>query len=120
MISFDNEFVVAFDVDDTILMWGDDFTKPEEGRIEIIDPYDGSRVYLTPHKKHIGLLKKYKGRGMCVMVWSAGGVQWAKAAINALNLADYIDLVITKPSKYVDDLPASEILGSRIYLQDKK
>lgn len=119
MISFDNEFVTAFDIDDTLVMWEGNFNQPAPDRIEIIDPYDGAKVFLKPHKKHAAFMKKCKGRGMCVMVWSAGGVQWAKAVINALGLADYVDLVITKPSKYVDDLPASEILGSRIYLKNE-
>lgn len=119
MIAFDNEYVVAFDIDDTMVMWDGNFNQPGEGKIQIIDPYDGSKVYLKPHSKHVALLRKYKGRGMCVLVWSAGGVQWAKAVINALSLADYVDLIITKPSKFVDDLQATEVLGSRIYLEDK-
>lgn len=118
MIAFDNEYIVTFDVDDTLVMWEGNFNQPATDRIEFLDPYDGAKVFLKPHKKHIALLKKYKGRGMCVIVWSAGGVQWAKSVINTLSLADYVDLVITKPSKYVDDLQASEILGSRIYLKD--
>lgn len=119
MIAFDNEYVTAFDVDDTLVMWEGDITKPAPDRLEFLDPYDGATVFLKPHKKHIALMKKFKGRGMCVMVWSAGGVQWAKSVINTLGLADYIDLVITKPSKYVDDLDASQILGTRIYLEEK-
>jgi hypothetical protein len=51
------------------------------------------------------------------MVWSAGGVQWAKTVVNTLGLADYVDLIITKPSKFVDDLPADQVLGQRIYLK---
>lgn len=117
MIEFDNEYVIACDVDDTLVMWSNGCRQPHEGAVAFNDPYDGSTNYLTPHRKHIDLIKKYKGRGMCVMVWSAGGVQWAKSVINTLGLADYVDLIITKPSKYVDDLDASEILGSRIYLK---
>lgn len=117
MIEFENEYVVACDVDDTLVMWEDNFNQPHEGAIEFIDPYDGSKNYLKPHMKHVNLLKKYKGRGMCVMVWSAAGVKWAKAVVNTLGLQDYVDLVITKPSKYIDDLDASQILGNRIYLK---
>lgn len=117
MIEFDNEYVVAFDIDDTLVMWSNEYRQPHEGSVAFIDPYDGATNHLVPHEKHVNLLKKYKGRGMCVMVWSAGGVQWAKSVINTLGLQDYVDLIITKPSKYVDDLPAKEILGSRIYLK---
>lgn len=114
---FTNEYVVAFDIDDTLLMWTDNHNQPYEGSVEILDPYDNKKVYLTPNQKHIDLLRRYHGRGMCVMVWSAGGVLWAQAAIHALGLKDFVTLVITKPSKYVDDLQAAEILGQRIYLK---
>lgn len=117
MIELNNEYVVAFDIDDTLVLWSDTYSQPGDNKIAFLDPYDGSTNYLTPHKKHIALLKKYKGRGMCVIVWSAAGTQWAKSVINTLGLADYIDVVMTKPSKYVDDLQAQEILGSRIYLK---
>lgn len=120
MITLDNEFVVAFDVDETLVMWEMDISKQAEGRIAFLDPYDGTTNYLTPHKPHIALLKKYKGRGMCVIVWSAGGTQWAKSVVNTLGLADYVDLILTKPSKYVDDLLAHEVLGNRIYLKEKE
>lgn len=112
---FTNEYVVAFDVDDTLVMW-DNHTQPGEGKVSFVDPYDGSFHYLTPHEKHVNLLKKYKARGMMVMVWSAGGAKWAEAVINTLKLAEFVDVVITKPSKYVDDLRADEILGQRVYL----
>lgn len=114
---FDNEYVVAFDIDDTIVIWSGNHTQPHEGSIPFLDPYDGTTNHLVPYQKHIDLLKKYKGRGMCVMVWSAGGVQWAKSVINTLGLSDYVDLIITKPSKFVDDLPADQVLGQRIYLK---
>lgn len=116
MIALDNEFVVAFDVDDTLVMWEKQETKSQNA-VTFLDPYDGSKHLLVPHQGHISLMKKYKGRGMCIIVWSAGGTQWAKSVINTLGLQDYVDIILTKPSKYVDDLQASEILGNRVYLK---
>lgn len=112
---FENEYVVAFDVDDTLVMW-DEPNIPGVGKTSFVDPYDGTFHYLIPHEKHVNLLKKYKARGMMVMVWSAGGAKWAEAVINTLGLADYVDVIMTKPSKYVDDLQANEVLGQRVYL----
>lgn len=109
---FDNEYVVAFDIDQTLIMHSDSF-----GDMEIFNPYSGSKIKFYENKLHTELLKQYKGRGMCIMVWSAGGTQWAKTIINTLNLQDYVDLIITKPSKYVDDLKASKILVNRVYLE---
>lgn len=124
MIINEKENIVCYDVDDTLVMWGSNFDSPydDNGVIDpkrkaFIDPYDNSTNYLTPHKKHIGLLKKHKGRGCMVVVWSAAGVKWAESIIKELGLEEYVDVVTTKPSKYVDDLPGSEILGTRIYLK---
>jgi len=122
VIEIQNEFIVCFDVDETLVLWPENHgfashTQPSEGSIAIRDPYDGSTNHLVPYKKHIDLLKKYKGRGMCVVVWSAGGVLWAKSVVNTLGLADYVDLVMTKPSKLVDDLSLSKIFPKPIYIK---
>ena len=113
MTVIDNENVVMYDVDDTLVMWGTTSILNEE----FICPYSNSVHHLLPNTKHIDLLKKHKGRGLCVIVWSAGGALWAKEVITKLKLESYVDLIITKPNKYVDDLQASEILGTRIYLK---
>lgn len=113
----ENENVVCFDCDDTLVLWfsGCD---PKD-KVNILCPYSKTIDSLKPHKRHIDLLKKYKGRGMTVIVWSAAGYQWAEAVVKALELEDYVDFVQTKPSKYVDDMTAEHVLGSRIYLEDK-
>jgi len=113
----DNENVVCYDVDDTLVLWFSGCA-PED-KIKIVCPYGGSVTHLKPHKRHIDLLKKHHGRGAYVVVWSAAGAQWARAVIEALGLEPFVDEVITKPNKYVDDLTANEILGTRIYLTDK-
>lgn len=117
-----NENIVAYDVDDTLVMWDHLFDRPHDNGLgeqaqAFIDPYDNSTNYLFPHKKHIALLRKHKGRGCYVRVWSAAGVEWAEAVIKQLGLEEFVDSVETKPSKYVDDLPGNEILGTRIYLK---
>lgn len=125
MIVNENENIVCYDVDDTLVMWDNQrFDTPydENGVLDpkrrpFIDPYDNSTNYLAPNKKHIALLKKHKGRGCFVVVWSAAGVKWAESVIKELGLESYVDVVTTKPSKYVDDLPGNEILGTRIYLK---
>ncbi len=123
MIKIDNENIVAYDIDDTIVMWTHLFDRQHSDIIEgealpFLDPYDNSINYLHPHKKHIALMKKHKGRGKFIIVWSAAGVKWAESVIKTLGLEDYVDLITTKPNTYVDDLPGNEILGTRIYLKD--
>lgn len=122
MIVNEKENIVCYDVDDTLVMWDDLFDRPHNNSMgaeaqPFVDPYDNSTNYLFPHRKHIGLLKKHAGRGCMVVVWSAAGVKWAESVIKALGLEQYVDVVTTKPSKYVDDLPGNEILGTRIYLK---
>lgn len=108
-----NELSVHFDCDDTLVMW-----YPKIVDVYVSDPYDETNTYgLAKHEKHIKLLKDYKNRGYQVVVWSAGGSKWAKAVVDALELQEYVDVIMVKPVKYVDDLPASEILGTRVYIK---
>lgn len=115
-----NELMVFFDVDDTLVLWVDDHHMLKPGRVKIINPYDNSTVYLDVHKKHTELIKHYKGRNYTVVVWSAGGYRWANTVIETLGLTDHVDFVMTKPVKYIDDLPSNEWMGQRLYLNNKK
>lgn len=107
-----------YDVDDTLVLW---FSQCDPAlKVKIVCPYGGSETWLKPHARHIDLLKKHHGRGKTVIVWSAAGYRWAQAVVEALGLQDHVNFIMTKPMSYVDDLEASEILGSRIYLSDKE
>lgn len=125
---YETDSVVTFDVDDTLVMWPENnsrgynepalsHTQPFEGSVAFADPYDGSTNYLTPHQKHIDLMKKYKGRGFTVIVWSAGGYKWAKSVVETLKLEPFVDAILTKPSRYVDDLTCEKWMGNRVYLK---
>jgi hydroxymethylpyrimidine pyrophosphatase-like HAD family hydrolase len=114
----DNEMIVCFDVDDTIVKWSGNHTQPHTHAIEFTDPYNNDLVFLIPHKKHINLLKQLKNRGYTIIVWSGGGYRWAETVVNTLKLESYVDTAMSKPAKYVDDLQAHDILGSRIFLED--
>lgn len=136
-----------FDVDDTLVMWnppnpGDPdiievicpTSRTYRGLLELME--DGSlnpvdinpdavevgswTVRIKPHNKHIAQLKAHKDRGHTIIVWSAGGWEWAEAAVRALKLEKYVDLVIEKPTWYYDDLPCQEFMGKRIYMKDEE
>lgn len=114
-----NEDVYTFDVDDTLVLWGTaNYQRPSPDLIEFNDPYDGAKVYLRPHHRHIKLLKQMKGRGRYVVVWSQGGAKWAREVVKTLGLSNYVDLIITKPHGYVDDLPCEAWLRNRIYIDE--
>ena len=63
-------------------------------------------TYFKPMQNNIDSLIRHAERGHYVVVWSAGGHEWAARVVKELGLADYVDLVMTKPRWYLDDMPA--------------
>lgn len=112
----DNESVIFFDVDDTLVLWG---MESDPRAITVRCAYTHKDLLLVPHEKHIELVKTHKARGYLVVVWSAGGFAHAENVVKALKLEQYVDIVMSKPVKYVDDLEAVDILGNRIYMRFK-
>lgn len=88
------------DVDDTLVIW--------EG------------TTYRPHQAHIDLIKRFHARNQQVVVWSAGGWEWALRVVQELELEPYVQAVLCKPVWWVDDLTAKEILldSGRIYLKE--
>lgn len=117
----ENENTVFFDIDDTLILHihPDIATdKYEElGYIKFIDSYERGIFYAKPSKKHIKLLKDYDSRGFFVIAWSGNGFEHARNVIEQLNLFKYVDLIMTKPRVYVDDLKCDEWMGTHIYLE---
>lgn len=110
-----NELTVSYDVDSTLVF------NDTAGSLVIDDPFEkGKKIHLRPHRRHIKQLMNHKARGFHVTVWSQQGALWAKTIVEALELGAYVDVVITKPTCYVDDLPGDQILGTRIYLTEKE
>lgn len=113
------QHMVYIDVDDTLVMWNknESFPRDTEGVVEFSDPYrEGISLYLKPHRKHLELMHTWKKRGYGIVVWSAGGAPWAKEVVETLKLEHLVDVILTKPEKYVDDLQANAILGTRVYI----
>ena len=89
-----------FDVDDTLLLWD----IPEGCEYTITVSCRGFSELLAPNTYNIELLKKFATRGHSVVVWSAGGSDWAEAAVKALNLEKYVEVCTSKPNYYIDDI----------------
>lgn len=97
---------ITIDVDGTLVNWPEDYSDKYKGRIQM-QWYDQT-VYLEPIPYIIQLLQSYKTRGFSITVHSANGWKWAKEVVDKLELEDFVDMVETKPSKYVDDTPADQ------------
>ena len=124
-----NDKVVAFDCDDTLVMWEGNEWEPGPHRVEFDLPISllangeiikTDKVYLVPHIKHIQKLKGYAQSGWFVIVWSAGGGPWAQNVVKTLGLERYVKLITGKPAICFDDIPLNEALGERRYYQDRK
>lgn len=111
-----SEQLFMFDVDETLIRHKKQVVETDEP-IGINSPYEKTTEWVLPHRPHIKLLKNRHARGATIVVWSANGYRWAEAVVKALNLEPYVHFIMSKPQAYVDDLPAAEILGERMYLQ---
>lgn len=110
VIEGDNSYF--FDCDDTLVMW--DNKHKTEDNVMIFDCY-GSFESLAPNWSNIRFLKETKRNQGTVVVWSAGGWEWALEVVTVLGLKDYVDCVMSKPQGYIDDLNCVEFMGPRYY-----
>ena len=106
-----------YDVDGTLIKWN---PSPKEVEKHGIEFKNGNlSMIIVPHRVHIEQLKRSKIRGHTVIVWSAGGYQWAADVIKALKLEKYVDVVIEKPTFVWDDLQPEQFMHKSSYLEDK-
>jgi hypothetical protein len=101
--------------------YGVEFECP--GSFTLIDgelvPSPSWKTILLPHRLHIEQLRKHKMRGHTVIVWSAGGYDWAAAVVKTLGLENIVDLVISKPIWVYDDLPPNEFMPKSKWMKDE-
>jgi len=109
---------VYFDVDNTLVMWPGGSTG-FKGAVDGKDLIDIAGYKVSPHLKHIQLLKDYKVSGCDIIVWSQAGKAWANAVVDALGIREFVDYCLTKPDVYVDDLEAGHFMTTRQYLDPK-
>jgi len=97
---------IMFDVDDTIIEW-DTHRHGEITEKKGFITIDSGEVMMQvkPIPATIEAIKKHKGQGHHVTVWTAAGSDWAERVIKALKLEKYVDIVSSKPIIYYDDLP---------------
>lgn len=113
---YNNNNVSVFDCDGTLVLYKN-YRTSGAGKVEF--DYGDEKFYLTPHKMHISFLKHCHNRGDLVIVWSKNSSCWAKQIIDKLELTKYVNIVMCKPNRFIDDkVDIAEIIGHRIFLED--
>ena len=107
---------IYFDVDDTLILYNR-YDLPDENRL-LLEVGANLMISVHPHEKHIAALIEHKKKGYNIVVWSQSGSEWAESVIKKLNLTKYVDVVLSKPYMYYDDLLSYQFMGeaNRIYL----
>lgn len=109
------------DIDDTLIIWNPPKDQLDKHGMDFDHTYDnGDRRTgkILPHKVHIQQLKEHAMRGHTVILWSAGGEEWAYAAAKSLGLEDYVSYTIEKPIFAYDDKKPNEFFETK-YMEDK-
>lgn len=115
MLVIKNENTVFFDVDNTLILCASEYICHK--KIWVYDPITNSKIEVAVHGSMIRLLREEHHRGSHVIVWSRGGYEWASNVIRALDLENYVHLVMTKPMAYFDDIPIETWLTNRVYFE---
>lgn len=106
---------VFFDVDNTLVFSLRE--RPHEVTNEITK-IKGRKFWV--HIPHREIIKDFKARGHTVIVWSQGGWEWAKSVVEALQLEEYVDVIMSKPDWYFDDKGSGDWLGEdRRFYKDR-
>ncbi|NBO99770.1 MAG: hypothetical protein EBU90_06540 [Proteobacteria bacterium] len=120
MKSIDSDKVVCFDVDDTLI--SDVTEKPIESKdLDVLKiKCNGHITLVKPIQENIDAIKRHKRQGQIIIVWSAAGYRWAKSVVESLKLQDYVDIAMSKPMWYYDDLPVQKWMGKPRWGKDRR
>ncbi len=118
-VKLEDKRAVYFDCDETLIEWiGDGPTNKE---YEYLTLQCGEFWYtVAPIRVHVNLMKEFKAVGWQVVVWSAGGADHAERVIKLLKMEDYVDLIVSKPQVYVDDLAIENQGFKRVFKGEQK
>lgn len=116
MKTIKSEYVVMVDVDDTLVMHCIDDSMPS---IQVYDTVEDKFMTMHVNMPMVRLMKEEKSRGAYIIVWSAGGYEYASNVIRALHLEKFVDEVMSKPKVYLDDKPVEEWLKYRVWIDPK-
>lgn len=104
MITIESDKIIFFDVDETLVQ------QHPGANLEIV--CNGYKTLVKAIPENVNRIHYHKARGQTIIVWSNSGYKWAQAVIEALGLTKEVDMVMSKPWGYYDDLDSSKWLGS--------
>jgi len=107
---------VFFDVDNTLVFAESDLTREQLYKFEGYTYHIIRGIRFYTHEVHVEKIKEFKARGHNVVVWSAGGSDWAEEVVNALEIAEHVDLITEKPRWYFDDKHVTEWMKDLCYV----
>jgi len=82
----DNPHIMAFDLDDTLIIWTD------EG------------FYVS--QEHVDEMRRAALRGQFVVVWTRAPLPFARKVLEDNDLVKFVNILQNKPEFYWDDRPA--------------
>jgi len=115
----ESDKVVFFDVDDTFIHWGSGKDTNFKGRLFYIERGNAGTYYFKSIDANIEAMRVHKSRGHTIVVWSAGGWEWARDVVRMLELENIVDVVMSKPAWVYDDLPAAEYMPNSKFAKDE-
>jgi hypothetical protein len=114
MLQIKNNRTVFCDVDGTLLEHTHDKSLDYVAVPDAVHP--GEFIKGIPNYNNIRIVKEEHNRGAYVIVWSKGGNQWAADVVTALGLQNYVDIIMDKPTAYIDDLPIEKWCTDRVFI----
>lgn len=106
MVTISGNKFIYFDVDDTLINWD----KRDTESSLVFSDESGGFWSIEPKWDIIRKLKKHKQDGDTIVVWSQGGWFWAREVVTTLQIESFVDVILTKPTTYYDDIHCTEFM----------
>lgn len=116
MMVIRNENTVFCDIDGTLILNRKETDGVDYAQVSIKDPLGEGYLNFNVHRPMVRLVREESHRGSYVVAWSRGGYEWAESVIKALKLEDCVQLILSKPLVYFDDVPIQDWLPYRVFL----
>ena len=108
-IKMPDKRVAYIDVDETLVTWD------VGGDQSLLLKGPDAQYFVSPMMLNIALIRELRTVGWQIVVWSQGGADHAERVVKLLEIEDLVDLIVSKPTIYVDDLPFEQQMIKRVY-----